>query len=108
MNKLANAATVGILGLSVLLCSSCHQRPHYVTLTWHPPQPVSGVTIKKYNIYRSTTPGGPYVPLVSGVEVLTYDDHLVNPRRTYYYVVRAVDQLGRESTDSVEVQAVIP
>jgi predicted phage tail protein len=108
LNRIARMAAVGLFALSAFFVIGCHQKPHYVTLTWKAPQPVPGVTIKKYNIYRSTTQGGPYALLVSGVEGLTYDDHLVNPSRTYYYVVRSLDQQGKESKNSVETRAVIP
>jgi|SRR5450755_512638 len=97
--------TIGVL-LGAL--AGCHQGPHSVTLKWEAPPPVAGVTIGGYNIYRSTTSGGPFVKLVSGVSAPPYEDRLVTSGRTYFYVVTALDQTGRESRFSSEVRAVIP
>lgn len=46
--------------------------------------------------------------LASGVSEPRYEDRLINNGRTYYYVVTAVDQAGRESRFSNETRAVIP
>jgi len=89
-----------------LLC--CHKGPHSVTLTWNAPRPSPGVTVVGYNIYRSTTPGERYVRLASRVAGSPYEDRLVVSGRTYFYVVTAVDQAGRESPHSVEARATIP
>jgi fibronectin type 3 domain-containing protein len=92
-----------------LMLAGCHRaQPHHVTLTWDPPPPVPNVTIVSYNIYRSTTSGGPFVKLAAAVARPPYEDGLVNRDRTYFYVVTAVDKIGRESRRSGEVRAVIP
>ena len=100
------------LAVGLALClgfASCHKPgPHHVTLTWNPPPAVSGITIVDYNVYRSTTSRGPYVKLASHVAKPRYEDWLVNNDRTYFYVVTAVDQSGRESRYSAEVQVKIP
>lgn len=98
---------------AIVLCialTCCHKPEphHWVTLTWSAPKPSPGVSIKSYNLYRSTTSGGPFAKLASQLAGPPYDDHLVNSGRTYYYVVTAVDQLGRESGFSGEIQARIP
>ncbi len=91
------------------LAGGCHKpQPHWVTLTWDAPKPSAGVEVASYNIYRSTTSGGPFARLASKVPGPPYDDHLVNSGRTYYYVVTAVDNSGRESGYSAEIQAKIP
>jgi fibronectin type 3 domain-containing protein len=69
---------------------------------------VSGASIVGYNVYRSTTSGGQYVKLASRVSGPPYDDRLVVSGRTYFYVVTAVDQAGRESRFSGEVRIPIP
>lgn len=101
-----------VLTLCPLLCvglaGGCKARPHSVTLTWQAPRAVPGSTIVSYNLYRSTTPGGPYVKLASGIREPKYEDRLVNSGRTYFYVATAVDQAGRESRFSDETRAVIP
>ncbi|HSZ61467.1 MAG TPA: fibronectin type III domain-containing protein [Terriglobales bacterium] len=100
-----------LLALVVLclgLASGCKARPHSVTLTWQAPRVDAGTVIVSYSVYRSTTSGGPFVKLASRVPEPRYEDRLVNSGRTYYYVVTAVDQAGRESRFSNETRAVIP
>jgi Zn-dependent metalloprotease len=54
-----------------------------------------------YNVYRSTTSGGPYNQInTSIVGVSTYTDDTVTNGTTYYYVVTAVDTSTNESSDS--------
>lgn len=109
---MSSSSVRALLALCAVLCVGltvgCKARPHSVTLSWQAPRAASGSTIVSYNVYRSTTSGGPFVKLASGVPEPRYDDHLVNNGRTYYYVVTAVDQAGRESRFSNETRAVIP
>jgi len=101
-----------LLALGTMLCiglaGGCKARAHSVTLTWQAPRATVGNTIVGYNVYRSTTSGGPFVKLASRVPDPRYEDHLLNNGRAYYYVVTAVDQAGRESRFSNETRAVIP
>jgi len=92
--------------LGVYLRHAPHR--HSVTLRWNPPAETAGPTVVSYNIYRSTSPGGPYALLTSGVPSPTYKDDLVNTGVTYYYVVRSVDNSGRESGYSEELKVTIP
>ncbi|WP_224247027.1 S8 family serine peptidase [Hyalangium gracile] len=55
-----------------------------------------------YNIYRSTTAGGPYTQ-VATVTAPSYSDTTVSGGLTYYYVVRSVQ--CAESANSTEVSA---
>jgi fibronectin type 3 domain-containing protein len=58
-----------------------------------------------YNIYRSTTSGGPYTLVGSApASAFSFSDNAVASGTTYYYVVRAV--AGVESINSNE--ATIP
>ena len=59
-----------------------------VTLNWNA---VAGAT--SYNVKRSTTPGGPYGTIASGVGSTTYIDAPLAGGTTLYYVVSAV--MGR-------------
>jgi hypothetical protein len=98
------------LAFCTLLCLglACSNKTHRVTLTWQAPAPVPGVSIVGYNLYRSTTSGGPFVRLASNLTALRYEDRLVGSGRTYFYVVTAIDQAGRESRYSNEARAPIP
>ena len=59
-----------------------------------------------YNVYRSTTPGGPYGQINGAlVGSPAYTDATVANGTTYHYVVTAVDTSGNESADSAEASA---
>ena len=77
-----------------------------VTLNW-----VASVTpgVVGYNVYRSTTSGGPYTKInSSNVAATTYADQAVSPGQTYYYVVRSIGNTGLESVNSNQAIAVVP
>ncbi len=58
-----------------------------------------------YNIYRSTTNGGPYAIIAWGVTATNYSDaSFTNAASAYYYEVTAVNP-GDESAASVQVSA---
>jgi fibronectin type 3 domain-containing protein len=101
-----------LLALCALLCvglACCHKAPpHGVTLTWEAPPAAPGVSVVGYNLYRSTTSGKLFVKIASRVPGPPYEDGLVVSGRTYFYVVTALDQAGRESRFSGEVRATIP
>lgn len=77
--------------------------PHSVILAWSPSS-TSGVT--SYNVYRSTTSGGPYQKLgpSSGT---SFQDGTVISGTKYFYVVTAVLN-GVESVNSNEASAQVP
>lgn len=59
-----------------------------------------------YNVYRSTTSGGPYTKLNGSlVSSSNYADNTVSGGVTYYYVVRAVDTSLNESGNSNQASA---
>ena len=70
-----------------------------VTLSW---DAVDGAT--SYIIKRSTTSGGTYETIASGVTDTSYVDTSVTNGTTYYYVVTAVNDYG-ESDNSNEASA---
>jgi hypothetical protein len=79
--------------------------PHSVGLSWSP----STSAVVGYNIYRSSTSGGPYAKVNSALNATTaYTDNTVQAGLTYYYVTTAVDASGVESVYSNQVQAVVP
>ncbi len=61
--------------------------------------------LQSYSVYRSTTPGGPYSSLATGVTSSTFNDNAAVLGTTYYYVVTAVDIDAEESSQSAEVFA---
>jgi Malectin domain len=58
-----------------------------VTLTW---APSSSTQVTSYNVYRSTTNGGPTYTKIGSSTLLTFTDATVTGGVTYYYVVTAV------------------
>ncbi len=58
-----------------------------ITLTWT--APVTGVAPDGYDVYRSTTNGGPYSFVKHVGNVTTTTDTSLNPSTTYYYVLKA-------------------
>lgn len=71
--------------------------PGTVDLTWPAPAAVPGVTVT-YAVKRSTTFGGPYTVVATGIPSTSYSDLNLGLGVTYYYVVSAVSVL--ESVDS--------
>lgn len=65
-----------------------------VTLTWN-----SVGTATSYSVKRSTTSGGPYATIATGVQSASYTDSSVTGGTTYFYVVSAVNPQG-ESPNS--------
>lgn len=72
--------------------------PGNIALAW---LTVSGAT--NYNVYRSTTSGGPYTQIASAVAALSYNDNTAANGTAYYYVVRSFN--GIESANSAQVAA---
>jgi hypothetical protein len=69
-----------------------------VDLDWDP-----SAGAKSYNVKRSTTPGGPYTPIASGLTELQYADKTVSTGTTYYYVLTGTGANG-ESDNSPELK----
>ena len=79
---------------------------HSANLSW---DGSSGQDVAGYNVYRGTSPGGPYSILNSGLQAgNSYSDGTVAAGQTYYYVTTAVGGDGEESVYSDQAQAVIP
>ena len=71
---------------------------YFVTLRWSAPSSTNGSPILSFNIYRSTTPTMPTVPLTTvpatGSYPATYPDSTVAHGTTYYYWITAVNSNG--------------
>ena len=92
-------------GVSGVDFTASEESIHSVQLTWH----ASTSSVVGYNIYRSTTSGGPYVKInASLVTPLAYNDGTVVSSTTYYYVTTSVDSTGIESVYSNQAVASIP
>jgi cellulose 1,4-beta-cellobiosidase len=65
---------------------------------------VSGAT--SYKLKRSTTNGGPYTVVASGITGTSVTNTGLTAGTTYYFVVSAVSAAGIESPNSVQVSAV--
>ena len=59
-------------------------------------------------MYRSTISGSSYGLSASAITGASYNDASVQSGTTYYYVVTAVDDQGRESLHSNEIRTIIP
>jgi hypothetical protein len=62
----------------------------------------SGATT--YNVLRSTTSGGSYTTIATGVSSTTYSDNGLSASTTYYYVAQAVNSAGT-SPNSIQASA---
>lgn len=79
--------------------------PHGIALAWQ--ESTSGVT--SYNVWRSTTSGGPYTEVITGVTTTSYLDPAagLTAGTTYYYVVQAA--IGTDlSAASAQASATVP
>ncbi|MBO0723802.1 MAG: fibronectin type III domain-containing protein, partial [Blastocatellia bacterium] len=70
-----------------------------VALNWNPSTGASS-----YNVKRSTTSGGPYTIIATGVNSASYTNTGLTNGATYYYVVSAVNSFG-ESANSGQASA---
>jgi hypothetical protein len=70
-----------------------------VSLAWN-----ASAGADTYRVYRSTTSGGPYGSLVTGLTTTSHVDATVANGTTYHYVVTALNE-GGESPDSNQASA---
>jgi fibronectin type 3 domain-containing protein len=78
---------------------------HSVTITWA----ASTSEVAGYNVYRSTSSGGPVSKLATTLAASTeYIDNQVNSGDTYYYAITSVAADGMESSDSTLAIATVP
>ena len=78
---------------------------HTVGLSWTD----TSTAVSGYNVYRSSTSGGPYTRLNSNlVSGTAFSDLNVQAGHTYFYVTTAVNTSNQESSYSNQAQAVVP
>jgi hypothetical protein len=82
-----------------------HRRDHSVALYWQ----ANTTKHVRYNVYRGPTPGFHPDKLNSvPIDGLAFTDTTAENGTKYYYVARAVDDIGQESSDSNETFANVP
>jgi hypothetical protein len=74
-----------------------------VVLSWQGATDANGGAIAGYNVYRSTTPGGPYTKVNTALITGAGFTDTSAQTGTYYYVVTSVDSDGDESAPSNEL-----
>jgi fibronectin type 3 domain-containing protein len=74
-----------------------------VVLSWQGAADANGGAVEGYNVYRSTTPGGPYTKVNTALITGTGFTDTSAQTGTFYYVVRSVDSDGYESASSSEL-----
>ena len=77
---------------------------HRVSLSWN----ASSSVVVGYNVYRRTGTLSPIRLNFLPVNATTYVDSTVSPGLTYFYVIKAVNARGGESTPSNEIRADVP
>jgi alpha-L-fucosidase len=87
---IGSAAPVNVLALP---------ETNRITLSWFSPSATA-----RFKVKRSTTSGGSYTTLVTGLTNLFYADTTALPGVLYFYVVTATDAAG-ESVNSAEASA---
>lgn len=94
--------------------STANPHAHVVTLSWRAAVPTSNSpqeAIQGYSVYRSLT-SQTYAESnrisESPVRATQCADTTVEPRKTYFYVVKAVTVGGKQSGASAEIKAVVP
>jgi hypothetical protein len=91
---------------NVVSLSGTGANKHSVSLTW---VASTSTSVTGYNVYRSTTSGGPYTEVNSSlVTETTYTDSTVQAGETYYYVATAVNSQGVQSGDSNQATIAVP
>jgi len=103
---LASVAFFGACGSGSVDLTTERTAAHSVELSW---TASTSPNVAGYNIYRSTSPEGPFTKINSTQVLAThYTDINVASGMTYYYAATAVDSGGRESAYSKLVQADVP
>jgi fibronectin type 3 domain-containing protein len=102
--RIAMIALVWFANTGTFLAAPHSPKKHSVKLTWL----ASPSTVDGYNIYRSTSPNGPFTKIsTEPVHKLSFVDRDVESGNHYFYVVRATSK-GTESVGSNRTDAVIP
>jgi IPT/TIG domain len=78
---------------------------HTVTLSWA----CASSGVSGFNVYRSSTSGGPYTRVNSNmVSGMSFSDNAVHEGQTYFYVTTAISGNNTESGYSNQARAIVP
>ena len=101
-DEAAAEVNTGVPAATVISSLTAEPSGGSLTVCW---EPVTGAT--GYNLYRSASPGGPYLKINDEpvTETCFTDSGLVNGQ-TYYYRVTVIDDRGNESEPSPVASAV--
>ncbi len=99
------ATDIGVAGTAQVTVFTPEPQPS-AYLQWDAsPTPI----VVGYNLYRSQQDGGPYALLNPAlVATLAYVDGTIQGGSTYFYVARAVNSNGDESSNSNQATAIVP
>lgn len=108
MRRIKLITLIACAALALTTVRHVTNKQHAVTLTWQRVSSNSEYVVTGYNIYRSSVSGRDYSRLASGVSESQYQDGRVTAGKTYFYVVSAMDDKGRESPYSAEIRVKVP
>jgi fibronectin type 3 domain-containing protein len=106
---LSNVVSVDVPGVTVPSAPrsvTVSEKDGVVTLAWGTPLTNGGSPITGYTVMRGTTSGGETQLTTLGV-VLEYEDNDVEEGKTYFYQVRAVNDIGSGRVSN-EVSVTVP
>jgi hypothetical protein len=89
----SSSSSVGTIPAAPTKLNDASQTSSSITLTWVAP---SG-TVTGYNMYRSDSSNGQYLPIASNIKALTYTDTGLAADTKYYYEVTAFNSAGESA-----------
>jgi hypothetical protein len=92
----SSSSSVGTIPAAPTKLKDSTQTSSSITLTWAAP---SG-TVTGYNMYRSDSSNGQYVPVAKNITALTYTDTGLAADTKYYYEVTAFNNAGESAMSS--------
>ena len=78
-----------------------------ILIGWNPTLDCNREPVSGYNLYRSSTPGGPYTQINTAPITTTTTIDTTPPDGTSYYVLTSVDSDGLESVSSQQASATL-
>lgn len=109
VSPVSSAGTISIgvtnADLQIATLASAFTYFHTVTLSWTD----SSSGVSGFNVYRSSTSGGPYTRVNSNlISGTSFSDNAVQGGQTYFYVTTAISGSNTESDYSNQARAIVP